>query len=82
MGKVMGALGDFARRAMNWQKDQAIADAINEETAKKKKRIAETKKKISEKMDKRNVLMTGRRGMKQAGVTEGEMTSLGFGDKD
>jgi hypothetical protein len=76
---VMGRLGDFARRAMNWQKDQSLADAINEDTEKKKKRIRETRDKIAAKMAPDNVLMKGRRGMIQAGATEEEMSKMGFG---
>lgn len=75
----MGILGDYAKKWINWQNDQAEADNINAETEKKKKIIAATKKKIAAKMAPGNILMQGRRGMIQAGASEDEMTKMGFG---
>jgi hypothetical protein len=77
----MGVLGDMARKAMGWQKDQALADAINEETAKKKKRIAETKARIAQIKDPRN-LTAKLRNQTRGALNESEMKQMGIGQED
>jgi hypothetical protein len=82
----MGKLGDFAKRAMGWQDDMAAADIINAETAKKKKRIAETKAKLAK---MRNPIPYGdsvsptRRAAKRGNsLSEEELDQMGFGKQE
>jgi hypothetical protein len=85
----MGRLGDFARKAMNWQKDQALADAINEDTEKKKQRIRETRAKIAKMTNPPppipygdSVSPTRRAAKRDRSLSEEELNRMGFGKQE
>jgi hypothetical protein len=76
---VMGRLSDFADYVTRRYIDSNEAMDINAETEKKKKKIAETKRKIAAKMRRDDPVSRSRRDMLSGGESEKDLDSVGFG---
>ena len=79
----MGMLANLANRLTKWQRERTEVDIINEDIKKKKKRIADTYKKLKLMNDPRNETNRLHKQIKShSKLTEEELRPFGFSAGD